>query len=100
MSNTVVIGPLPEYVNIAKVREVFLPFNTQKIVLKGNKAYIKFVDPNDIESLDFKYNGLVIPELGNAQIDLVSEDFNWKLIDSDQSAKEPSTEEFILSQKK
>ncbi len=66
MSNCVVIKPLPPGATIVKVREVFSPFITEKIIVKGGKAYVKFADAGDINSLFMKYDEGFIPELGNA----------------------------------
>ena len=56
MSNCVMIKPLPAGVSIVKVREVFSPFVTEKIIVKGGKAYIKFADAGDVNSLFMKYD--------------------------------------------
>jgi|JI6StandDraft_1071083.scaffolds.fasta_scaffold647775_1 hypothetical protein len=66
MSNCVVIKPLPLGATIVKVREVFSPFVTEKIIVKEGKAYVKFADAGDINSLYMKYEDGRIPELGNA----------------------------------
>lgn len=61
MPKYIEISPLSPAITKAKVREVFKPFVTENIFVTANKAYIKFSDPNDVDSLYMKYDDDCIP---------------------------------------
>lgn len=63
MPKFIEISPLPAGITKAKVRQIFEPFVTEDIFVKGNKAFLKFSDPNDVDSLYMKYDDDAIPEL-------------------------------------
>lgn len=96
MSNSVMVSPLPEGTSIAKVREIFSPFITDKIIVQGNKAYIKFTEANDIDSLYMKYDDGIITDLGNAQVVPIPEDFNWSLLEKQDQSKDTKVADFVL----
>lgn len=81
MPKYIEISPLPVGTTKAKVREIFKPFVTENIYVQGKKAYLKFSDANDVDSLYMKYDDDSIPELEMAKIIALPDDYDGSYLD-------------------
>lgn len=77
MSTFIEVSPLPSGTTLQNVKEVFDSYTINRFAIVGQKAYLEFADINDIETLDFTFDGGVISRLGDALITPLEPDFVW-----------------------
>lgn len=68
MSRYIEVSPLPAGTTLEEVREVFDAYKINRFTIFANKAFLEFQDVNDIETLDFAFDGGIVTRLGNAEI--------------------------------
>ena len=75
---TIKLCNLPSNITKQEIKDAFASYTLKKIHIDQNNAYILLENAEDIETLEFTYDGLIIPALESASVDTVPQDFKWE----------------------
>lgn len=68
---TIQLNNLPSNITKQHIRDAFHNYQLQKIHIDHHQAFILLNQTDDIETLQFVYDGLIVPALANAEINTV-----------------------------
>lgn len=71
------VSPLPVGTSKEDVQIAFGAYVLDRIAVVKETAFLSFQDINDVDTLEFSFENMKVETLGNAEISLILEEFEW-----------------------